>query len=278
VPQPSLAPSRPLDPQVAVKLPGEPTPPDPGPKLAGPDAGSTAASVVAPAETGKPTAPRAEPSDPVAVSPDAEAKPDAKLDAKKTAAGADPSQALAFNALRSKQFAEALRLSQSCVDKQPQNHRCWWMLGVAACQSGKAASSQQAQARLSALGKAALAREVSRACQSPGAKPEDAAALTTPFSLRLSDEKSEWLNTASRLFEQGRFQQAQQLAEKNLSQDPLEAWSMIGRAACALGDDVRANLSLTKINDKATKTDVVHYCIGRGFAYNLGSGSLNKRK
>ncbi len=286
--QPTLAPSKPLDPQVALKLPSEPTPPDPGRKLAGPDAGSEMTSVVTPAETGapsasgerpsKPTAPHAEPSDPVAISPEAEAKPDGKLDAKKPAAGADPSQALAFNALRGKQLAEALRLSQTCVDKQPQNHRCWWMLGVAACQSGKAASGQQAQARLSALGKAALAREVSRACEAPAAKPEDVAAQTAPFSLRLSDEKSEWLNTASRLFEQGRFQQAQQLAEKNLTQDPLEAWSMIGRAACALGDEERANLSLSKINDKATKTDVVHYCIGRGFAYNLGNGSLSKRK
>ncbi|HNN97937.1 MAG TPA: protein kinase, partial [Pseudomonadota bacterium] len=199
-----------------------------------------------------------------------------KADLKKSATGPDPAQAGALAALRSKQFAEALRLSQSCVDKQPQNHRCWWMLGVAACNAGNSTGGQLAQSRLSALGKSALSREVKEACSS--IERGDSAAGMASFSLRLSDEKSEWLNSASRHFEQGHYLQAQQLAEKNLAQDPFEAWPMIGRAACALGDDVKANLSLTKISDKAIKNDVVHYCIGRGFAYNLGNGLLSKRK
>jgi serine/threonine protein kinase len=271
----------------AGDLPPTPTPgpestlaaPDPRPSPTQPDAGSPAsakrpdepAKIADVAPTGsKPVPARDESKDSATGNPAS----DGKLDSKKAAVGPDPAQATAFAALRSKQYAEAQRLSQSCVDKQPQNIRCWWMLGVAACQTGDNNHSSQAQARLTALGRGALAREVSQACgKKGGAMPSD-----TQISLRLSDEKSEWLNSASRLFELGRHLQAQQLAEKNLAQDPVEAWSMIGRAACALGDEEKANLSLSKINDKSAKSDIVHYCIGRGFAFNLGNGTLSKRK
>ena len=258
---------------------GSPLPPPPAAVDAGPAASAVAVLPGEPPSKSPGSAPASPPSPPRNDPPDAPAPGSAsegKADLKKSASGPDPAQAGALSALRSKQFAEALRLSQSCVDKQPQNHRCWWMLGVAACNASNSNGSQLAQSRLTALGKSALSREVKEACAS--VERGDSAASTASFSLRLSDEKSEWLNSASRHFEQGHYLQAQQLAEKNLAQDPFEAWSMIGRAACALGDDNKANLSLTKINDKTIKNDVVHYCIGRGFAYNLGTGLLSKRK
>ena len=185
-------------------------------------------------------------------------KTDSKLDAKgdaKKATATDAQQNAALSAMRAKQYAEAQHQAQACVDKQPGNYRCWWMLGVSACQRGDKAVSDQARARLQALAKPSLGKEVDRACSGGDS---GAAASVSLGSLRLRDDQEEWLNTASGLLESGRYQQAQALAEKKVTQSPVEAWSMIGRAACALGDEEKANLSLGKVNDRATRSDIVH--------------------
>ena len=205
--------------------------------------------------------------------PKTDSKTDAKGDAKKVAAASDAAQNAALTALRAKQYAEAQQQAQACVDKQPTNHRCWWMLGVAACQRGNQAVSDQARARLLALAKPSLSKEVSRACSGG----DSGAASLSLGSFRLRDDREEWLNTASGWFESGRYQQAQALAEKNIAQSPADAWSMIGRSACALGDEQKANQSLSKVNDRVVRSDIVHYCIGKGFAYSIASGNLSKR-
>ena len=200
---------------------------------------------------------------------------DSKSDAKKAALLADASQSAAWSALRAKQYAEAQRQSQGCIDKQPNNYRCWWMLGIAACQQGDASLPGQARGRLLSLGRAALAKEVDAACTR---KTSGQAAEVSLGSLRLRDDKEEWLNTASGLFESGRYQQAQALAEKNVAQSPTDAWLMIGRTACALGNEEKANDALNKVKDRGARGDIVYYCVGKGFAYSLSSGILSKRE
>jgi len=199
---------------------------------------------------------------------------DSKSDAKKAALSADASQGAAWSALRAKQYAEAQRQSQGCVDKQPNNYRCWWMLGIAACQQGDTGLPGQARERLLSLGRAALAKEVDTACTR---KTSGQDAEVSLGSLRLRDDKEEWLNTASGLFESGRYQQAQALAEKNVAQSPTDAWLMIGRTACALGNEEKANDALNKVKDRGARGDIVYYCVGKGFAYSLSSGILSKR-
>ena len=199
---------------------------------------------------------------------------DGKNEPKKAIPASDSGQNAALAALRSKQFAEAQRLSQGCVDKQPTNYRCWWLLGVAACEQGDKTVPPQAHARLMALGRAALAKEVDKACQSRGAGTAGDVHLG---SLRLRDDKEEWLNIASSLFESGRYQQAQALAEKYLTQDAVNAWSMIGRSACALGNEEKANEAIRKVNDRSARGDIVYFCVGKGFAYSIAGGTLSKR-
>lgn len=198
---------------------------------------------------------------------------DGKNDLKKAVLATDAGQNAALAALRGKQFADAQRLSQGCVDKQPTNYRCWWMLGVAACQQADKNVPSLARTRLMALGRASLAKEVDKAC---GTKTGTTADVSLG-SLRLRDDKDDWLNIASGLFESGRYLQAQVLAEKNLGQSPVDAWSMIGRSACALGQEEKANQALAKVNDKTARSDIVYYCVGKGFAYSIASGKLSKR-
>ena len=70
---------------------------------------------------------------------------------------------------------------------------------------------------------------------------------------------------------------AKERAEKYLTQDAVNAWSMIGRSACALGNEEKANEAIRKVNDRSARGDIVYFCVGKGFAYSIAGGTLSKR-
>ena len=195
-------------------------------------------------------------------------------DPKRGTSAADVGMNVAFSALRSRQYDAALQAAQTCVDAKPQNYRCWWILGIAACSQKNMKLVASARGHLAELGKSALISEVDDACQG---KLQPAKADGGKTSMRLADEPPEWTGDALRLFEAGRFSEAQRLAEKNVAHDAAAAWSLIGRTACALGDSEKANIAVSKVADKSKKNEIVLYCVGKGFAYSVDTGVLKKR-
>lgn len=185
-----------------------------------------------------------------------------------------PAQLKALAAWKNRAYPETIIQAISCTQARPQNYRCWWLLGMAACHSLNYNLIKSAKVQLSTHDKKGLAEEISVECARNGIIQKS----DGDFGPRPVEEKpAVWISKAQEYMQAGKFSEAMGIAEAYTYSDPLSTWSIVGKCACALNRPDEATKALNEYHDTSMKNEIINFCAGRGIEYDAQKRKFKKR-